>query len=146
MVSINARIHALTDLFYFLFRDQTILTDKRSRRRKFITYANYLTVNKSFRYFSKNLKILESQKKQKENMFDKKMTLNGKYFIIVSNTDHFIFVFHLFTLQCCISLPSSCIISLISSFIISPKQVNILYYHSYRNSFAKSKIINFDSS
>ena len=80
MVSINARIHALTDLFYFLFRDQTILTDKRSRRRKFITYANYLTVNKSFRYFSKNLKILESQKKQKENMFYKKMTLKWKIF------------------------------------------------------------------
>lgn len=79
-VSIKARINTLYDLFYFLFRDLTILNQSRSRRRKLITYANYLTVFNSFRKFSKNLRVLTSQKKQKENRFYNKLIVKWRKF------------------------------------------------------------------
>ena len=71
LISINARIYTLSDVFEFLHRDGIILSNPRSRKRKLIDYSNYITAKNDVKYFSERMGVLN--KKMRHSVFGRSL-------------------------------------------------------------------------
>ena len=78
-VSIEARVYVLSQLFNYLIRSSTAIESIRSKRRKIIMYANYLTHERSFQKFSAKLHLSVGNKRHLSLKHEKLMEKRRKF-------------------------------------------------------------------
>lgn len=80
LVSLKVRVRVMENLFNFLYKNNSFLIFKKSKGRKMVMFANYLTIICSFKGFLKrfNWKKLENEDRENRRLFMKKRKFYDK--------------------------------------------------------------------